>query len=176
MTNNKHPQSPDELISFLRAKLDYDPETGVLTWKNSKINRSHVAGKAAGWVCPHKLHRRIQIAGVFYGAHRIAWAIYHGSFPKECIDHINGVRDDNRISNLRECTWQENAKNSKRPRRNTSGESGIYWIHKIKKWCARISIDGKQTHLGVFSEKEDAKAAWSRAKLENGYSERHGME
>lgn len=98
-------------IERLRAELDYDQETGKFTWKvrRKKARPGMVAGK---------LNNRGYIAITFYGeywlAHRLVWAHVHGFIPPCEIDHINRVRNDNRLRNLRLVSRSENQKNSDR--------------------------------------------------------------
>lgn len=99
----------------LRQLVEYDPETGFLTWKprdgNARFN-SKLAGKPA-LAQPSKGYRTGRIKGKNYKAHRAAWAVTHGEWPQGQIDHINGDRSDNRLSNLRAVSQSENGKNQK---------------------------------------------------------------
>ena len=90
------------------------------------------------------------------------------------IDHINGVKTDNRINNLRLVTRSINLQNASMRCHNTSGFNGVSWHKSTKKWRAQIRVDGKSIHLGVFSNKKDAIAARIKANIKYGFSERHG--
>src|SRR6056300_154770 len=141
-----------------RRLLDYDPSTGELRWKVSINNRVKV-GSVAGRAHCRKGYMRIGIYGKRYFSHRVAWLITHGRWPKPCIDHINGNRDDNRLENLRECTVQENNQNILRRRKNVkSPYTGVY--QSGNRWEARISYRKKLLYLGVFSTPEKAHAAY----------------
>lgn len=145
----------------LREVVDYDPGTGVFTWKAS--TRGHVKkGSVAGSV-KERGYRGIGIDGILYREHRLAFLYQTGEWPKEQIDHINGVRDDNRYANLREATNAENRRNSKRRVNNRSGFKGVSWHNQSRRWRARIKLHGKSTHLGLFASKENAYAAYCAA-------------
>ena len=78
---------------------------------------------------------------------------------KTCVDHINGDKKNNHVSNLRWCTMRENSQNQSMSKNNTSGVKGVAWRKKSNKWHARITIDGVRIHLGLFDSIEDAKQA-----------------
>ena len=149
----------------VRELLDYDPETGVLTWKVRRGGRAHL-GAVAG--VPDGLgYVSIRVDSRLYRAHRLAWLLSHGRWPPEQIDHINGVRDDNRLSNLREATRGQNMENQRRPRAgNTSGFLGVCWHARSKKFMARITTGGTRFYLGVYPDAESAHAAYLKAKRE----------
>jgi hypothetical protein len=92
--------------SALRALLDYDPDTGVFTWRNPRTYW-HKVGDVAGSV-NGRGYRILGICGRYYAEHRLAWFYVHGAWPTHTIDHINRVRTDNRIANLRDVTMREN--------------------------------------------------------------------
>lgn len=125
----------------LHQLLDYDPETGVMLCRKT--------GKRAG--TQHRLgYRNVVISGRTYAEHRLAWVLATGAWPVYDIDHINRVRNDNRLCNLREATRTENCQNQPVRKSNRSGVTGVYF-HKISgKWAASINIAKKQVHLGVF--------------------------
>lgn len=141
--------------------LDYDEETGVFHWK---VRRGNVrAGTEAGG--DHGTgYKVIGIDGRLYLAHRLAWFMSHGVWPKDQIDHINGVKDDNRLSNLREATTAENHQNMPIRRDNTSGHSGVYWRSDTNLWQAQICAHGKRRTLGQFPTKDEAAKAYAAAK------------
>jgi hypothetical protein len=103
---------------------------------------------------------QIGIEGKYYLAHRLAWLYVYGFMPENEIDHIHGLTTDNRISELREATHQQNLFNQKMHSRNTSGFKGVSW-HKTKnKFRARIEVFGKEIHLGYFRDSESANIAY----------------
>jgi len=113
------------------------------------------------------LHGRIFDKG--YQAHRVAWALAHGEWPKGEIDHINGVRTDNRIENLRDIPKAENQRNMKRNKRNKSGVPGLF-RRKSGGWA--VSIQGE--YIGTFKCAGRAVAARKQAERERGFHPNHG--
>ncbi len=155
----------------LNELMEYLPVTGVLRWKE------HVHKKRAG-----KLVGNLSAGGYvelqckrhrLYG-HRVAWLLVHGEWPKGQLDHINGVRDDNRMENLRDVTNQENHKNQKKHKDNSSGVTGVYWNKRAEKWQAYICVNGRQIYLGVHKYLVDAETARKEAEVEHGYHKNHG--
>ena len=174
----------------LRKLLQYDPETGLLFWKERGVEwfsgeKLTVFRIHRSWNAKHagrEAFTAVSAFGYRYGhvlsnnckAHRVAWAIYYGQWPKRFIDHINGIPDDNRIKNLRDVSVSENLRNSIKSSNNTSGFCGVSWNIKAQKWRAYIKLHGKNQHLGYFESIEDAAAARKLAEVGNGYTERHG--
>lgn len=145
----------------LKELLHYDPDTGVFTWKVSRGNAR--AGSVAGSVDGHHGYWLIGIDGGNHRAHRLAWFYVYGTQPDEQIDHINGVRSDNRINNLREATNSQNQRNTGARSHNTSGFKGVRWHKASGKYCAAIQHKGKRHHLGLFSGPDEAHAAYCKA-------------
>ncbi|ARC38619.1 HNH endonuclease [Paracoccus yeei] len=107
-------------------------------------------------------------------AHRVVWAMKYGEWPKDQIDHINGNRSDNRISNLRDVPNIENGKNLGLPSNNTSGVRGVYFSTLRKKWVVQIGSHEKRKTIGSFHDFEDAVAARRKAEKQFGYHSNHG--
>lgn len=157
--------------AYAKEHLDYDPETGWLTWKRLKEYNRHdrqfntkFAGKRAGTIDIHG-YRQLKLNKKVYYAHRIIWLWWTGEWPKEQIDHINGIPDDNRISNLRDVTHFKNQQNRTKPNKNNkSGHIGIDYCKRENKWRARFMVEGKVNNLGLFSSLESAKLAYESAK------------
>jgi hypothetical protein len=82
------------------------------------------------------------------------------------VDHKNGNGLDNRKENLRICTKAENVRNNYGRSHNTSGYKGVYWHKKAKKWAAQLTTKGKNYHLGLYDNKEDAARAYNKKALE----------
>lgn len=149
-------------LADLRNLLDYNPETGLFIWRRSNSNVSP-AGSLAGRSINSDGYRQIVINRRFYKAHRLAWFYVHGVWPKQ-IDHINGVRTDNRLCNLRNVSSQQNAHNQRRPHRNN--RSGFLGVSKRAdgRFQAEIRVSGKKRYLGAFPTAEQASAAYVAAK------------
>lgn len=148
-------------VERLREVIEYDAITGVMVWKVDMAGRK-TAGTVAGHVSQHG-YRIVQIDGQAYPAHRIAFTIYFGRSPKQFLDHINCVRDDNRIENLREADAAQNARNSQISVRNKTGIKGVSLRVKTQRWVAQIRLNRKNITLGEFKDIEDAKAAYQAA-------------
>lgn len=148
----------------LKELLHYDAASGAFTWLIRTSNRIKI-GDMAGTIHPRG-YRHIRLDGKDYQAHRLAWLYVHGCFPAAGTDHINGVRDDNRIVNLREATHAENGQNRAMRSNNCSGFLGVFWHRKACKWMAQIRFEGKQKYLGLFESPESAHATYLAAKAE----------
>lgn len=169
---------------YLKVCMTYDPIKGTFIWNErpidhfkdkrsqNKWNKAR-AGKRAGGNdrCGYQ---RIILNSKRYQAHRLAWLYVFGEHPEGQIDHINGLRSDNRIINLREVTQQENLKNIRRRDSNKSGHTGVCWSNCAKKWISYIDVNKKRKHLGTFADIEDAVAARVKASREFGFHDNHG--
>lgn len=142
----------------LKELLHYEPETGVFTWK---VNRGGTAraGSQAGTLCKVRGYWQISVFNRLHQTHRLAWFYVHGRWP-ECLDHINRIRTDNRISNLREVTRSQNLQNSTVVRGKLSGYRGVTWCRATRSWRAQIKASGKHYDLGRYATPEQAYAAY----------------
>jgi hypothetical protein len=174
----------DLTAEYARECLDYAPETGLFTWKKRPVEHfkkirgwrlfnSRYAGKNAG--CHERGYLSIEINSYAYGAHRLAWLITYGKWPENHIDHIDGIRNNNKINNLRDVPNHENSKNRSMNCKNTTGHSGIT-IRPNGKWNASISVKGVRTHLGNFKNKEDAIKARNDAEIKYNYHPNHAKQ
>lgn len=147
-----------EIISTsdLNKILSYNPKTGKFKHKVSTTRRK--AGDEAGF--NNNGYLRIRINKEVVAAHRLAWFIVHNDDPLELIDHINGIKTDNRIENLRLATYSQNSMNSKVNSLNTSGIKGVMWSERKKRWLALGKINGKKIQIGSFSNINDAANAY----------------
>lgn len=148
---------------ILKTLFSYDSATGDFTRLVRTSNNTKV-GEIAGYLRVNG-YVEIRINWEPYLAHRLAWLYMHGNWPVEQIDHINGVRNDNRFCNLREATRSQNLQNVFKPSvNNTSGLRGVVYHKRDKKYQAQIRVDGAQKHLGSFNTPEEASAAYLAAK------------
>lgn len=148
----------------------------VVSWQDKTWN-TRFSGKMAGTLNPNGYRYicfTIDGKARLFSEHQLVWLWHNGHSPENQIDHISGVRDDNRIENLRSVDSAENHKNQRIPKDNTSGVMGIYWNKGIQKWYARIIVDYKKIHLGVFNDKFEAICARKAAEIRYGFHPNHG--
>jgi len=171
-------------VEQLHDMLKYNPDTGEFIWRERtedfpsplsaiRIFNARCAGRAV-YEEKHNGYRRIELLGKRYLSHRLAWAIHHGNWPADQIDHINGVRSDNRIDNLREASQTENSRNVRLTESNMSGVIGIYWNKINFRWRADIGVNNSTIHLGTFKDFDDAVAARKKAEAKYGFHPNHG--
>ncbi|HBS2788809.1 TPA: HNH endonuclease [Klebsiella pneumoniae] len=136
--------------------LSYSPEDGQLRWKLNSNNtfEGMVAGCGDG-----KGYVLIGLGGVKYKAHRLAWLLSFGEWPPGPIDHINGIKSDNLLSNLRVASTLQNNRNS-RSKGGASSFKGVDFHKAASKWRARIRVDGKRINIGHFSSERQAAFAY----------------
>ena len=140
----------------LKEMLHYNEDTGIFTRK------TRVANRLAGTVSRAKHNKgyiQIMIDGENYLAHRLAWFYVYGEWPKNQIDHINRIKTDNNIKNLRDVDNSTNQHNIGIRSHNSSGVTGVYKSSKSKKWIAIIEVKNKKHCLGTYTSLEDAKFA-----------------
>ena len=147
-------------LDVLNHHLDYNPETGIFIAKT---------GGRAGWKIGSPVgttdrgYVRIRILGKYYFAHRLAWLMTYGKLDyTEQIDHTDGFRSNNRISNLRTATHSQNCQNIGVPKHNKSGIKGVHWSSSTKNWRAQIKLNGKRIIIGHFNDKIEAGDAYRR--------------
>ena len=139
--------------------LDYDPLTGIFTWKVN-TGKKQLAGKQAGTVDP-KGYIAIDIDDEKFRGHRLAWFYVYGVWPNKNIDHENGQRADNRIKNLRDITQRGNVHNQHKVRSDSkSGIKGVRFKEDKGKYQARIKIYGVEQHIGYYDTAEEAHQAY----------------
>lgn len=170
---------------YLKSILHYNQYTGVFTWLprpremfpsecSQKTWNTRYAGTVAGSKDKDG-YVQIRYSGAMLKAHRLVFLYMQGSYPEHQVDHINGVHADNRWRNLRAVTQHENMRNTPRPTTNKSGYAGVRWHNTHKTWQAHIrGIGGAHTHLGTFTNMEDAIAARKAAEILYGYHPNHG--
>ena len=153
------------MLSAERARelLDYNPETGKLTWKQGVAKNVKSGGEAGG--VNNRGYRRITIAEGQYLSHRLAWLITTGVFPTDDIDHMNGDPGDNRMCNLRVATKSQNLQNQHKA--NTRSSTGLLGAFKVRgKYRSQIRICGKDIYLGLFNTAQEAHEAYLIKKRE----------
>jgi hypothetical protein len=182
----------------LKKALDYDPLTGIFVWSNNRsvedfksyIGYRAYQGKYAGKVAGYRLHDKvsdnfyiqINLKGIRYCGHRLAWLYMYGKWPEHLIDHIDGNGLNNRIDNLREADRLLNARNRRMSKNNKSGVNGVYWEKLVNGWVASgyyYDNDNvrRKKYLGSYQtieEAENARLNWQ--KQQEGFTERHGKE
>ena len=157
---------------YLHKIFLYDDETGYLYRKIGVQGCSKITNKVGS---PHRGgYLNVAIDYKKYLVHRIIWKMVYGTDPN-FIDHISGVKEDNRIENLRSVTRQENARNIKIPKNNTSGTIGVTWNKAKNKWQAQIKVNQKNINLGSFTNINDAIAARKVAEIKYGFHKNHGQ-
>lgn len=137
----------------LQELLTYDPNTGVFVWQKRTSNRVKL-GHICSCLDKHG-YIVIRLDGKLYKSHQLAWLYAYGVFAKE-LDHINQIRNDNRLVNLRQATRSQQMHNAGPLKNNTSGVKGVSWDKRVRKWHARIWINGKCQCLGFFETLETA--------------------
>jgi len=137
---------PEPSQEDLRANFHYDALTGMFKWKQRRFRAQ--SGLTAGCINGDG-YRQIKFDDKIYVASRLAWIYSHGEIPGGLeIDHRNGIRDDDRLENLRLATNRQQAHN-RGPRRNsTSGRTGVCWNQRKKIWIVTIRIRGRRVYLG----------------------------
>jgi len=150
---------------YLKSVLKYSCDTGLFKWQIVTNSRIHI-GMVAGTKNHPSGYVYIFIDKIKYLAHRLAWLYVHGEFPQNCIDHINGVKSDNRIINLRDATRMENSCNRGKNKNNTSGFKGVSFYKNSKKYHAEIRGNGKRKRLGCFTCPKAAHEAYRKAAKE----------
>ncbi len=180
----------DPSYAHAAQALKYAHETGELFWRprpdsffidghypaerRAKAWNKRLAGKPAlahlngdGYLCGHLFNKPVL-------AHRVVWLLNYGDWPAGQIDHINGIKTDNRLANLRDVSNAENCKNQKLRSTNSSGVTGVYWIVREQRWLASICIDGLVTNLGLFDHFDEAVTVRKAAQVRHGYHPNHG--
>ena len=148
---------------FIRSILMYDQVTGIFTW--SKNARNDVSGRKAGTVCKRG-YVSIGVKGRIFKAHRLAWLYVYGDWPYGQIDHIDGNKSNNKISNLRDVNQSINQQNRYREKSdNKLGVLGVsLWSDGRAGFKSQITVNGRCRYLGTFKTSEEAHEVYLKAK------------
>jgi uncharacterized protein YkuJ len=152
----------------LKCSLSYDPTTGKVYW-NSMFN-----GREALCTPDTRGYLRGQAFGHRLQAHRVAWLLYYGVWPKYNIDHVDGNIQNNKIENLRDVTQAENQRNKRLYDRNKTGVCGVWFWPERNKYIVRIAAGKKSKYVGLFKSFDEAVEARQKAEEELGYHPNHG--
>jgi hypothetical protein len=136
---------------------------GVLFWKKSTGPRA-IVGEKIQTLSSHG-YVALTFMGKAYKAHQIIFLLHHGYIPTE-IDHINNIRSDNRIENLRPVSRSMNCANQSIQKRSASGYKGVTKVERLKKWRARIKHLQNEIYLGLFDTAEAAAEAYNKKAAE----------
>ena len=151
----------DGEVNKIFSSVSYNQETGIFT--HLKTSGKAIKGCLAGSRHKQLGYVHIGICGRKYFAHRLAWFFVYGEFPAGVIDHINGIRDDNRICNLRDVSFADNAQNMRGPTK--ANKIGVMGAYKRRNFFeAKILVNGVLHRLGKFKTPEEANAAYVSAK------------
>lgn len=166
--NDSNPPTREDIATL----LDYCPETGVFRRKTTENNR-YPSGSISG-TTTKKGYRQIKVAGRRYYASRLAWLLVHSDWPDGQIDHINHIRDDDRIDNLRVVSSLGNNRNRSKATNNASGVTGVHWIKSRQCWRSNIMVNGRLIHLYQGKDLGKAVDARNTAEREHGFHVNHG--
>ena len=137
--------------------------------RNPKAPKDKIAGSKH-----HSGYLQVKVDGKYHMVHRIIWGLFNDKIPDNMeIDHINHIRDDNRLENLRLVTRQENRRNQSRSVKNTSGVIGVSRYEARNQWQSQIKVNGKNIHLGFYNDFEEAVKVRKEAENKYDFHENH---
>ena len=148
-----------EVIKENTHRFLYIPETGQLVWADNYGPRAR-KGVVIGSI-DSSGYRQVKLSKKSVLVHRIIWLMFNGSYPEQ-IDHINRIRTDNRIENLRAATNTTNQHNLSIRIDNKTGVTGVNMVYE--KYQARIGVNGRRIYLGIFDSLSEAADAYKNAK------------
>jgi hypothetical protein len=153
----------------IKRLFNYDYSSGILYWKDACLSKE-LDGKVVGNYDKDG-YIVLSYKGRWYKVHRLVWAYVYGEFPKKSLDHINGIKSDNRIENLRLISQKGNSINSVLQINSTTGITGVndYTQSKNFKYCAKIMVDSCVHYLGSYNTKLEAAKARRKAELKYGF-------
>lgn len=158
------PHNPinDLTARFVRSIISYNKKTGVLRWKYKK---DHLAAKRVAGIKHHTGYLYVKIKGRMYGAHRIAWLIVKGRWPRKFLDHKNGIKNDNRFTNLRNVTHFQNGMNRRKIKAGSSKLKGVSLSKTTGLWHTTIMKNGRSYYLGQFKTDVEGHAVYCNAAI-----------
>lgn len=169
--------------ALLQTLIRYEPNTGHVFWRERDVKFFKSEHSCRSWNTKYagkkimnldgKGYNSVFIMGKQYRVHRLIWLYVYGVFPN-IIDHKNGNKTDNRLSNLRDVDCQKNHMNMRRAKNNSSGITGVYFNKKKGLWCAQMKFNGATYHIGSSKNKADAIQMRKDEERKLGFSERHG--
>lgn len=148
---------------FLRSLFDYDPETGVVRWKEATKYKPNIKGKPAGARKSVGGYLAVEVRSVPVPVHRLAWFLHTGEVPPEDLDHRNHDKGDNRFANLRPATRLQNSRNRGPNKNNTSGFKGVCAHKATSLWKAQIGVGPNRGYLGLYPTPERAALVYNEA-------------
>lgn len=175
-------------MNLLKEAVALDEETGALMWRDRPADHFHghradrerkrwngmYAGKRAFAHQSSDGYAVGRFQGVLLKAHRVAWALHHGFWPSGEIDHINGIRTDNRPDNLREVSRIENNRNKAKRKSGLMFQGVCPGKNARKNWVVSIGVNGRTVHVGVFDCLGAAIKARRGAQVAHGFHANHG--
>lgn len=159
--------------TLLKEYLSYSPETGELTWIKKPAKKVYPNSRAGSLVSTTG-YRSINFMGRSFREHHVVWCWYYGYWPAKQLDHINQIRSDNRIENLREVTIAENAQNRRKAANTKLNEAGIWYDKRLKQYVAEITQNRKKVYQKRFTDIDEAIKARKAKLLELGFHNNHG--
>jgi hypothetical protein len=139
--------------SYIKSIFYY--ENGNLFWKIKKSKKTVIGTKAGTKTAKLDDYKRVRMDKKDYLLHRIVFLYHFGYLPKY-VDHIDGIKTNNLIENLRECDQSENMCNVKKLTTNSSGIKGVSWRKDTSKWRARVRFRNKEFFIGYFDDLQTA--------------------
>lgn len=159
----------DGTVKTLKEILIYNKDSGIFYWKQDRkggiIKGDIAGGLKEGYIT-------ITLNNIKYSAHRLAVLYMSGNWPKDCVDHINHIRNDNSWKNLREVSKKDNARNQSLPYNDKIGIRGLSFNEKKNRWI--VQLIGVKKIYKSFIKKHDALYFLKSKRKEFGYHENHG--
>jgi hypothetical protein len=176
-------------IDVLKALIFIDESTGNIYWKERsdhffKSKKRSAKSNASAWNKVYKnklafnfITRSGYLKGTLFGrkfyAHRVVYAYFNNVWPVQ-IDHIDGNKLNNKLSNLRNVDQSTNSKNLPKSKSNTTGFTGVHFDNRRKKFIAKLMVNKRSIHIGEFTSLDEAISARKNANINYSFHENHG--